>query len=459
MYKLIKITKDNFIIKDTDSNTIEEIPKSKLDTILKLDTKISGFELRKYAFVTDNRGIILSPTRVEKAWYKVRHNKAKLLNVNPTVIQLNREQDNTDDSTFHVGTDPGDTTGIAVIQRGRTQSKVIFKAEIHHRQDVKKKMEERRSYRRFHRQHKRYRKPRFNNRASSHRQGRVAPSIKAKKDEILRVINYLKKYIRIDFVHCEDVSFDVRALTDNYKPYNWQYQKSNRLDENIRKAVILRDNCKCKQCGVSNTRLEVHHIIPRRNNDSNLLGNLITLCSDCHQLVTGDEESYITYFQSLVGTTNLPNIKPAMHVMQGKTYLHQELSKIAPLTLTTGANTSNHRIDWNITKTHSNDACCITGIEIDNYATLVYEYTIKPRRKRTQTIQNTSNLSIRHGDLVTYKPRGRNLVTCYVIAILESGYQKGKYKLKGVKTGETFGPISVNSLHKIPINTRGLLIS
>ena len=55
---------------------------------------------------------------------------------------------------------------------------------------------------------------------------------------IIRVIHWLNKWINITNYWLEDVSIDIRALTDGYKPYRWQYQKSNRLDENIRKFNV-----------------------------------------------------------------------------------------------------------------------------------------------------------------------------------------------------------------------------
>ena len=53
--------------------------------------------------------------------------------------------------------------------------------------------------------------------------------------------------------------------------------------------------------------------------------------------------------------------------MQGKTYLRQELSKLYVVELTDGAHTSNKRIDWSISKSHSNDACVITNLKLNLY--------------------------------------------------------------------------------------------
>ncbi|MCG4607077.1 hypothetical protein L0O74_12170, partial [Bifidobacterium longum] len=44
------------------------------------------------------------------------------------------------------------------------------------------------------------------------------------------------------------------------------------------------------------------------------------------------------------------NTKDAQHVMQGKRYLQENLSKLANLNLTNGGNTANNRIDYGIDK-------------------------------------------------------------------------------------------------------------
>lgn len=417
---------------------------------------------QKYAFVQDNRWVVLSPTKVEKAWYLIRHNKATLVKTEPMVIRLNRKQNNTDMSFMKVGLDPGDTTGVAIVQESHlnmSKNKAVFKANIQHRNDIKSLIESRREYRRLHRYNKRYRQARFNNRASSRRKGKVAPSIKNKKDEILRVLRYLSKYVCIDGIYIEDVSFDIRALTDEYKPYRWQYQRSNRLDENIRKAVIQRDKCKCKMCGAKDTQLEVHHITPKREGGNNTLKNLITLCSECHKSITGVEDDYKSYLYSLIDGKQIP-LAPAMHVMLGKNYLYQQLRQFiggdSYVYLTTGGDTANSRLDWNIKKSHSNDAACITDVRCLPENLKTYVYTIKPQRKKKKTKQNTSNLAIKHRDLVWYTPRGRAPIKCYVTAIMQTGCCAGKYKLKSVD-GERFGPIAESSLRKIQQGTSSLM--
>ena len=373
--------------------------------------------MTNYAFVLDANGKQLAPTKEQKAWYLIRKKRATLVSKYPMVIQLNKEIPNDEICTDEIrcGIDDGGLhVGVALVQKCQTKNKVLFKGIIEQRNDVKHLMEVRRGYRRYHRYHKRYRQARFNNRSSSKRKGRIAPSILQKRQATLRVINQLNKWINITDYWLEDVSIDIRALTDGYKSYGWQYQKSNRLDENIRKAVIFRDGCKCMECGKSNCKLEVHHIKPRRLNGSNTLSNLITLCQKCHQKTEDKEELYMKHYFDILKSSDNKNINYAQHVMVGKTWLRERLSTLGSLHLTSGGDTANKRIDWNIKKSHSNDAICITDLKPDTCD--IKEWTIKPMRMQSKA--KTDNvLGIKHRDLVCYTYKNGETHKGYVTAL------------------------------------------
>ena len=373
--------------------------------------------MTNYAFVLNANGKQLAPTKEQKAWYLIRKKRATLVSKYPMVIQLNKEipDDEICKDEIRCGIDDGGLhVGVALVQKCKTKNKVLFKGIIEQRNDVKHLMEVRRGYRRYHRYHKRYRQARFNNRNSSKRKGRIAPSILQKRQATLRVINQLNKWINITDYWLEDVSIDIRALTDGYKSYGWQYQKSNRLDENIRKAVILRDGCKCMECGKSNCKLEVHHIKPRRLNGSNTLSNLITLCETCHQKTEGKEEQYMKHYFDILKSSDNKNLDYASHVMIGKTWLREQLSMIGLLYLTSGGDTANKRIDWNIAKSHSTDAICITDLQPDSCD--VKEWTIKPMRRQSKA-KTDSVLGIKHRDLVEYHTRSGKIDKGYVTAL------------------------------------------
>lgn len=359
---------------------------------------------KEFAFVLDEKGKQLSPTSVNNAWYLIRKKRAKLIQKYPMVIQLNKTVDNEDidESTFHCGIDDGSKhVGIAIVQECKTKNKVVFKGQIEQRQDVKHLMDIRRGYRRYRRSHKGYRPARFDNRRNSKRIERIAPSIKQKRDAVLRVINKLKQWIRISKITLEDVMIDIRVLTEGKKLYSWQYQQSNRLDENLRKAVLLRDDFTCMECDKTNCVLEVHHIVPRRLKGADSINNLITLCSKCHAKTEGVEEQFIERYQSMMKGKNV-RTDYAQHVMQGKNYLRQEVSKIAELELTTGGDTANKRIDWGIEKSHSNDAIIITGLKVDDVN--VKEWLIRPMRRKSKTKAEEVN-GFKHRDLIEYVKR------------------------------------------------------
>lgn len=373
--------------------------------------------MTNYVFVLDADGKRLAPTKEQKAWYLIRKKRAVLVNKYPMVIRLNKTVPKNEicQDGVRLGIDDGGLhVGLALVQKCQTKNKVLFKGTIEQRNDVKHLIDARRGYRRYHRYHKRYRKARFDNRRSSKKEGRVAPSILQKRQAIIRVVSRLCKWIMVTGYWLEDVSIDIRALTDGYKPYKWQYQKSSRLDENLRKAAILRDGCKCKECGKSNCVLEVHHIKPKRLNGSNTLGNLITLCSKCHQKTEGREELYMQHYFDMLSSSDNKNLNYASYVMIGKKWLRDQLSLLGELHLTNGGDTANKRNDWGIEKSHSNDAVCITDLKPSTVD--LKEWTIKPMRRQSKA--NTDNvLGIKHRDLVEYTYKNGETHRGYVTAL------------------------------------------
>lgn len=373
--------------------------------------------MTNYVFVLDANGKHLSPTKEQKAWFFIRKKRATLVSKYPMVIQLNKEipDDKICKDEIRCGIDDGGLhTGIALVQKCQTKNKVLFKGVIEQRNDVKHLMDVRRGYRRYHRYHKRYRPARFNNRSSSKKEGKIAPSILQKRQATIRAVAQLNKWINITDYWLEDVAIDIRALTDGFKPYKWQYQKSNRLDENIRKAVILRDGCQCVECGRTNCKLEVHHIKPRRSNGSNALSNLITLCERCHQNTEGHEELFMDKYFALLNSSDNKYLNYAQHVMIGKKWLREQLSSLGILHLTNGGDTANKRIDWNIEKFHSNDAICITNLQPDTCD--VKEWTIKPMRRQSKA-KADNVLGIKHRDLVEYTFKSGETHRGYVTAL------------------------------------------
>lgn len=122
------------------------------------------------------------------------------------------------------------------------------------------------------------------------------------------------------------------------------------------------------------------------------------------------------YF-SLLESADDKRLNYAQHVMIGKNWLRWHLSELGTLHLTNGGDTANKRIDWNIRKTHSNDAICITNLQPDTCN--IKEWIIKPMRRQSKA--KTDNvLGIKHRDLVEYTFKNGVTHRGYVTALYPS---------------------------------------
>ena len=293
-------------------------------------------------YVKSQSGKWLMPTNPANAGILLKQGKTKVIQRTPFTIQLLYE------TTEHiqpvtVGIDDGGIhVGIAAVSHGQS----LFQQEVVLRSDIKSKLDTRRQYRRSRRHRKtRYRKPRFLNRKQSipackvcgknapaskvicraclrkaegvHRKYaripksvfRIPPSIKAKKEAIIRMVRQIP--LPISNIILEDVYFDFQAM-ENPDISGRQYQHGDLLyHKNFKQACLVRDKFKCRVCGAE-SKLQCHHIKPRTDGGTDKLSNLMTLCEDCHEKHHKDG-------------LKLPRQKSAFyisaaHVQQGKNY-------------------------------------------------------------------------------------------------------------------------------------------
>lgn len=108
----------------------------------------------------------------------------------------------------------------------------------------------------------------------------------------------------------------------------------------------------------------------------------------------------------------------AQHVMQGKNYLRNELTKLDKLILTNGGDTANKRIDWNVVKSHSNDAIVITGLFVRPEQCNIKEWQIKPMRKKYGKDKKNDKIEgFKHRDLIKYTKKNGNSYIGYITAM------------------------------------------
>ncbi len=275
-----------------------------------------------------------------------------------------------------LGIDKGShVTGFCCVGKGQ----ILVSGEIHHRLDVKEKMDRRRTNRRSRRNRKWYRPKRFLNRASSKRSGRLPSSIRANGEEVIRVVHQIP--LPISKIIVEDVQVDIARL-NNPTLKGSQYQDPTRLDENLRTACLMRDGYQCQQCAKKGIRLQAHHVIFRKHGGKDTLTNLLTLCESCHHKL---HEGKITL--EITGVNgHLDQI--AQRTMQGKHYLYTTLGAHAPLSTLFGYQTATLRKARNLPKEHDADALCIatydTGEKVPYDREQCYQIIFRPRRTRRQ---------------------------------------------------------------------------
>jgi len=326
-------------------------------------------------YVINQNGHPLMPCKPSKARKLLRERKARVSDRCPFTIRLLWDCEEHLQEVV-VGIDKGShVTGISCIGKGQ----ILLSAEIHHRQDVKDKMDRRRINRRKRRQRKWYRPARFHNRASSKRSGRLPPSIKANVEEIIRVVEHLP--LPITRIVIEDVQVDIARL-NNPALKGSQYQDRARLDENLRIACLMRDGYQCQQCGKQKVRLEAHHLIFREQGGKATLTNLLTLCVACHKAV---HQGKVRLPVSGV-SRHLDQI--AQRTMQGKSYLYSTLGTQAPLSTLFGYQTATLRKGRRLPKTHDVDALCLAtydnGEMVPYDREHFYSVSFRPRRTRRQ---------------------------------------------------------------------------
>ena len=304
-------------------------------------------------YVLNIEGKPLMPCKEAKARKLLKENKAKIYKKEPFTIQLlficeNQTQDIT------LGVDAGSKhIGLSAT----TKEKELYAADVELRNDIVDLLSTRRQNRRTRRNRLRYRKPRFNNRVHSKKNGWLAPSVEQKIQTHFKVVEDIHKLLPITKIVVETASFDIQKIK-NPEIHSEEYQQGEQLGFwNVREYVLFRDNHTCQCCkGKSKDKiLNVHHIESRKTG-GNAPNNLITLCETCHK----------GYHN---GTVELPktikrgmSFKDATFMGIMRWSFYNRLKEIySNVFMTYGYITKDTRIKNNLPKDHYIDARCISG--------------------------------------------------------------------------------------------------
>ena len=284
------------------------------------------------------------PCRPAKARRLLNAGKAEVENLFPFTVRLTWDcEENVRPVT--VGIDKGShKTGFCCVGSGM----ILLSGIICHRTDIRNKMEARRNNRRNRRSRKWHRPPRYDNRGSAKRSGRLPPSVRANAEEVIRVVGKIP--LPVSDIVVEDVRIDIARL-NNPELTGKAYQESDRTDENLRMATLMRDGYACRVCNKRRVRLEAHHIVSGSRGGKDTIRNLTTLCERCHRKVHDGEIS-------ITGGVSGFRDRIAQRTMRGKAHMYEKLGRIASVRKVFGYQTSACRKSRNLPKEHDADALC-----------------------------------------------------------------------------------------------------
>lgn len=303
-------------------------------------------------YVINYDGQPLMPCNQVIARLLLKQGKAKCIKRTPFTIKLLYQTTNyTQGITLGVDTGSSKIGSSAVAENGN----VLYLSEVEIRNDISDKMTQRSKYRRNRRNRKtRYRKARWLNRKNSIKNDRFSPTMISKINSHLKEIKFVQSILPITKLILETATFDPHALKNPKVLSNkWLYQKGiNYGFANTKAFVLNRDSYTCQYCKgkTKNSKLEVHHIVFRRNGGSDEAENLITLCKTCHDKL---HDGNII----LKGGKVKGQLKHATQMNS----IRQQLLKIVDCEETFGFITKEHRQILNLPKEHYMDAVAIAS--------------------------------------------------------------------------------------------------
>lgn len=308
-------------------------------------------------YVLDITGKPLMPTHHPG---KVRHmlndGRAVIVNYYPFTIKLTYVTTNYVQPVT-LGIDAG---SVHIGVSASTEKKEFYSAEIDLRsKQIKKLMYNRAEARGKRRYNLRYRKPRFNNRISSKKEGWLAPSLNHRVNSHIRIVENVMKILPISKVIIEVGLFDTQKIS-NPEISGEEYQKGQKKGYNNTKAFVrFRDKNTCQQCG-SKEHIEVHHIQHREDDGPDRPDNLICLCQKCHY--NHHHNGFVLKKFKNINKKNAVSLRDAAAMNLIKDRIFSELKKIHSdiiIWRTYGYITRYNRRKYNIDKSHTNDAFVI----------------------------------------------------------------------------------------------------
>lgn len=310
------------------------------------------------------------PCSNKKARMLLKENKAKIIQYNPFTIQLLYPTGETVQKC-NLGVDTGAKyIGIAVT----SQDKVLTKGTVELRQDISDLIKARAILRRDRRnRNTRYRKPRFLNRKRN--ENWLPPSIKSRLDSTCCWIDKFYELLPNASLHIEVGKFDAAKMIN---PEIADYQNGQTKEYyDTRYFVFARDNYTCQVCKKNNKILRTHHLLYKSKGGTDRADNLITVCTDCH--TSENHKRGGVLYDWMIKQKKVKQYKEPvfMNIVRKRLF-----DKYPYAEFTYGSVTTPKRIEFNLPKTHYNDAITISGINNIRANTKMAFYYKQFRKKK-----------------------------------------------------------------------------
>ena len=356
-------------------------------------------------FVIGKNGERLMPThRLGHVRHLLKDGKAHIYSRNPFTIQMDVETTSYV-QPMEIGVDAGyEHIGISI----KSESRECVAAQYDLLKDEKQRHDDCRRYRRTRRNHLRYRKPRWNNRKATKKEGWIAPSLQHKAEAHISLIEKFCEVAPITRVTVEVGQFDptlLRAMELGEKlPEGTDYQHGELYyADSLRQAVFQRDNYTCRVCKRSalknkNIILHEHHHLYWKGRHADTLHDLITVCTDCHTSANHQPGGKLWGMEFKV-----PRLEGAtyLNIVRWEIIntLREDLQDV-DVCHCYGAETSRKRKDRNIEKSHINDAYCIGQYMPEERASTEY-YSKRRRNNRIlEKFYDSKLIDLRTGKVV-----------------------------------------------------------
>ena len=314
------------------------------------------------------------PCTEKRARILLQSKRAVVHKMHPFTIRLkNRIIEEINLQFTRLKIDPGSkTTGITILREGTA----IMLLEIKHKPGIKKALGTRRALRHGRRNRKtRYRRPRFLNRKKP--EDWLPPSLMARVNQTMNVVNKLRKLIPISAISVENVKFDTQLL-QNPNISGVEYQQGTLAGYEVGEYLLEKWKRECGYCGKTSVPFQKEHVIPRNPKSgpkgTDRISNLTIACDDCNNDKDNlQPEEWLEKLKKSnrpidkIRAERLPKVlsqlkqplKDAAMMNATRWRLYEQLKSTGlPIEAGTGARTKMQRIAHGLPKTHYYDACC-----------------------------------------------------------------------------------------------------